>query len=919
MDYDRRLKVHSMQHELQTILNITKDNTVRSRQLGLKLGFLLVVAFLTLGLFQDSALAASGLRIYNYTTKKESTYTDKQIKVTINGKTVTKQQTPGILVSGIAMVPYNDVFEKSEIAAESNYDKSKGTISISKYGKTLQMTIGSKKAKLNGKTVNLPVAPMKIKFMKDGLVKVLVPSRFISETLGLKYTWISSKSTVAIEKTTLTLSYDGAKKFEYTGAIGKVTVNGKNINLGNMPSIITNNTAMLRAKWVFTNPAIGATYQYDNAKKKLTLTKGNNVLVMTVGDKTAYLNGIATKMDTAPMIIKNYSSDTSYVMVPGSFTASSLGFNYKWDNATKTSVITTKQPNTPSNAGGSDNSPELGDSGVIIETGTILNQWAADTSIYSISTEFHEISGEAVEANPAVLVSVTRDNSIIKQNAETFKITANGSMGKITSQKAEKQIQIQIANLSTSDITYPMYGIFSNYVNTIGTYNNPSGQTTLLLDLISSEYTYDLSLSQDKQTLYITVYHNTLTSAVIGTNNAGDYVTLTGIKPLKVTINQSTGYLNIDLPYTTNGIGDIYTNLVGSKYINLFYSVGTPDSTQIVIGVNEGYEYYISETENKYSILFLTPGSVQQSPAGTPTQPGISDQVDPNECEIIIPKPDGLNASMITDEDYYFENSFVLRLMGDYTGSINSSNIINTSNRVKNISVNLNSNNETEIRVSTSKLQGYEYTMDDKYIYINVGDPKEIYSNIVILDPGHGGGANGAQYYGTKEKDLNFKILYTLGKKYFNQDTSKLKVYYTRIKDVDMSLSDRAAFASKYGADLFVSLHMNANLNRTVYGTEVYYSTNNNSPNKAGLTSKALADLFVDRISDNLGTKNRGSRSERYTVVHKNTVPAVLIELGFMSTESDFNKLSDPTFQDNAARTIYETLLEVFRKYPTGR
>ncbi len=907
-----------MRHELQTIFNITKDNTVRSRQLGLKLGFLLVVAFLTLGLFHDSALAASGLRIYNYTTKKESTYTDKQIKVTLNGETVTKSHTPGILVSGIAMVPYNDVFEKSEIAAECNYDKEKGTISISKYGKTLQMTIGSKKAKLNGKTVNLSVAPIKVKFMKDGLVKVLVPSRFISETLGLKYTWNSSKSTVAIEMTTLMLSYNGAKKFEYTGALGKVTVDGKNINLGKMPSIITNNTAMLRAKWVFTNPAIGATYQYDNAKKKLTLTKGNTVLVMTVGDTTAYLNGNATKMDTAPMIIKNYSSGTSYLMVPGSFTASCLGFNYKWDNATRTSIIATQKSTTPGNTG-SGNSPELGDSSVIIEAGTILNQWVADTSVYSLSTELHEISVDSVEANPAALVSVTRDNSIIKQNAETFKITANGSMGKITSQKADKQIQIQVANLSATDITYPMYGIFSNYVNTIGTYTNSSGQTTLLLDLLSSEYTYDVALSQDKQTLYITVYHNTLTSAVIGTNNAGDYVTLTGIKPLKVTMNQSTGYLNIDLPYTTNGIGDIYTNLVGSKYINLFYSIATPDSTQIVIGANEGYEYYISETDNKYSILFLTPGSVQQPPAVTPTQPGLSDQVDPNECEIIIPRPDGLNAAMITDEDYYFENSFVLRLMGDYTGVINSSNIINTSGRVKDISVNLNSNNETEIRIRTSKLQGYEYTMDDKNIYINIGDPKDIYPNIVILDPGHGGGAIGAQYYGTNEKDLNFKILYTLGKKYFNQDTSKLKVYYTRIKDVDMSLSDRAAFASKYGADLFVSLHMNANLNRTVYGTEVYYSTNNNSPNKAGLTSKALADLFGDRISGNLGTKNRGSRAERYTVVHKNTVPAVLIELGFMSTESDFNKLSDPTFQDNAARTIYETLLEVFSIYPTGR
>ncbi len=909
-----------MHQELQTILNITQDKKIRCRHLGLKLGFLLVVAFLTVGLLQGSALAATGLKIYDFATKKETTYTDKQVKVTLDGKTVTKSETPGILVNGIALVPYDDVFKKSDIAAECNYDSAKGTISISKYGKTIEMTIGSKTAKLNGKTVTLTVAPMKIKFVKEGINKVMVPSRYISETLGLKYTWTSSKSTVAIEKTTLTLSYNSGESFEYNGVQGKVTVDGKNINLGNMPSIITNNTAMLRAKGVFTNAAIGATYTYNNAEKTVTLTKENKVLVMTVGSTTAYLNGNAIKMDTAPMIVKNHNVGTSYVMVPGSFTASCLGFDYQWNNTTRTSMITShKDVTTPGNSSGSNTSPELGDSGVIIEAGTILGQWAIDSSIIAISTGLHELNTEAAVANPALITSVARDYSSLKQNTETFMISANGSMGRITSSQTDKQISILVDNLTTTDMTYQMYGIYSNYVNTIGTYAGQEGQTSIILDLLSSESTYDLLLSPDKQTLYVTVYYNTLTSAVIGTNSTGDYITLTGIKPLKVSLNQSTGYINIELPNTANGLGDINSNLIGSKFINLFYTVGSADRTQLVIGANEGYEYYISEVDNKYSILLLTPGAVQQPSTETQTQPGLSGQVDPSECEIIIPRPDGLTASMITDEDDYFNLSFVLRLNGDYTGLINNSNIINSSSTVKSINVTLNSKNETEIRFKTSKLQGYAYTMDDKYIYVNIGNPKDIYPNIVILDPGHGGGANGAQYYGTNEKDLNFKILYTLGKKYFNQDTSKLKVYYTRITDVDMTLSNRAAFAKQYGADLFVSLHMNANLNRTVYGTEVYYSSSNNSPNRAGLTSKKLADILSDNLSSRLGTKNRGSRAEKYTVVHKNTVPAVLIELGFMSTESDFAKLSNPTFQDKAAKTIYETILEVFNKYPTGR
>ncbi len=896
------------------ISKLTKDNSTRNRQIGLKLGFMLAIAFIILGLYTGQALAASGLRIYNYVTKKESSYTDKQVKVTLNGNQVTKKQLPGILINGIALVPYNDVFENSEIAATCTYNKEKGTITISKYGKTIAMTIGSKSATVNGSKVTLSVAPMKIKYSEAGVAKVLVPSRFIAETLGLSYSWNSSSSTVSIVKNTLMLSYDAGKKFEYTGAIGKVSVNGKNINLGNMPVIITNNTAMLRAKGVFTNSAIGATYSYNKADKSITLTKGKNVLVMTLGSKTAYLNGKAKKMDTAPMTVTNHNVGSYYVMVPGGFTATCLGYNYKWNNTTRTSVITSVKEETTPGSG----SPELGDNSVIIETGTILSQWIGDTTYVGSGNGLHDLNQNTSGSVPGTIYAVNRDYTNIKKNAETFVFSATGSFGRIISSSTGNKITLQSTNMTCTDTTYPMFGIYSNYVNTIGTYTNAADQSTRIeLDLLTSDYTYDLALSADQHMLYVTVYYNALTSAVIGTNMEGDYLTLTGIKPLKVNVNQTTGIVYVDLPYTANSLSDVNAAVSGSKYINMFYTVSQADKTQLVIGAAEGYEFYVTENENKYSLLFLTPGSTGQQPSNPSSTP--NQNLDPGQCEIIIPKPAGLTLSMISDEDDYFDNEFVLRLNGDYTSSINSSSIINNASRVNDIRVRLNSSNETEIIFKTSKLQGYQYTMNDSNIYVKVGNPRDIYPNIVVLDPGHGGGATGAEYFKTKEKDLNYKILYTLGKKYFNQDTSKLKVYYTRISDVDMTLSNRAAFADNYGADLFVSLHMNASLSRNVVGTEVYYSSNNNSPNRAGLTSKILADTFVDRISSKLGTKNRGSRSERYTVVYKNTVPAVLIELGFLSTESDFAKLSDPSFQENAAKIIYETLLEVFRKYPTGR
>ncbi len=903
-----------MTNYVQKLYHITKEKKIQRRRAILRLGCMLITALFIAGFYQETAQAAGGLKIYDYTTKKETTYKDPQVKVTLNGVTVTDSDLPGILAKGIALVPYDDVFKNSGIAAECIYDKGKGTISISKYGKTIKMTVGSTKATVNGQSVTLSVAPMRVKFVSEKAEKILVPSRFVSENLGLSYTWNSSKSTVAIVKTSLVLSFNNGEKFEYTGAQGKVTVNGKNLNLGNMPSIITNNTAMIRAKRVFTDASIGATYSYNGSDQSITLKKGDKTLVMYLGKKTAYLNGNAMTMDTAPILVTNHNVNTSYVMVPGGFTASCLGYDYSWNNSTRTSMITTQK--SQSSAGSQNGSaPELGDSGVITDVGTILGQWIGDASIFKSSSGVHDINADASLAAGSV-IGIERDYNNLKQNAETFLIHSTGTFGKITSQVSGKSITVKADGVSCNDQTLQAYGVFSNFVNTIGTYNNVDKSSSIVLEMLSSDYSYDLALSDNRQTLSVTVYYNSITSAVIGTNSACDYVTLTGIDPLKVTANRSSGFISIELPNTTSGISNINTMISGAKFINSYCITGGTDKTQILIGVNEGFDYYVSQNQNQYSFIFMAPGSGGSGNTGGSSN--VSHTLDKAACEIIMPKPEGLTAAMVSDEDNYFSHNFVIRLQGDYTSVINSSTITNTSGAVTGINVALNGN-ETVITVHTSKLQGYEYGMDDTNFYINVGNPRDIYQNIVVLDPGHGGGANGAQYFNTKEKDLNYKILYTIGKDYFNQDTTKLKAYYTRINDVDMSLSDRAAFASRYGADLFVSLHMNASLTKSAYGTEIYYSNSNNSPNAAGLTSKMLADTFADRIPASLGTLKRGSRAERYTVVHKNTVPAVLIELGFLSNESDYSRLSNPDFQDKAARTIYETLLQVFQDYPTGR
>lgn len=858
--------------------------------------------------FTTARAEAAGLKIYNYTTGKTTTYTGIHPIVTLNGTRIDKEKIPGILVDGIAMLSYYDIFYQSDIEADCVYDKAKGTVTISKYGTTIVMTIGSKKATVNGKSATLPVAPVKIKYVSTGKVKILVPSRFVSQTLGLGYTWNSATRTVAIEKYTIRLAYNYSDKFEYTGTLGRVTIDGKAVNLGGMPSIITNNTAMLRAKRVFADSSIRATYHFDKASGKITLTKNDIKLEMTIGDNTAYLNDKAVKLDTAPMVVTNYETDASYVMVPGYFTATSLGYDYTWNKTEKTSIITSRK--VSSNP--SDTAPELGDNGTYNDPGTVLYDWQG-TASYGVSSGIHELNSPISSPGRGFIYHAYRDYSDTRSNAETFMVSASVPYQSVTSACSGAQITITAGNMDCFDQVYPMSDIYSNTVNSIKTSNLADGTgTSIVLDMASTDYRYDLSLSQDKTILFITVYKNCLTSAVIGVNNEGDYLTLSGVDPLKVSISSQSEALNITLTDTVDCLGTIATDITGTNCIKQFFALNSEGIIQITLTIAPGYDYYIMENGNQYTLSFKAVGDVT-----TPETPVV---IDKSRYEITIPKPPEVTRSMITDEDFYHSNYFVIRLQGDYTDYYKNHSFTCTSNTVKDISVSLNANGETEIRITTSKLQGYEIASDSEGIYVHIGNPRDIYKNIVVLDPGHGGAAKGANYFGALEKDINLKILYTIGKKYFNSDPSKLKVYYTRTTDVDMTLSGRAAFAQTVGADLFVSLHMNAVTDAPkVRGSEVFYSTNNNKENSAGLTSQKLATMLNTNIYTTLGTIDRGVKKENYTVIYKNTVPAVLIELGFMSNVDDFALLTDEAFQDKTAQTIYQTLLQVFEQYPTGR
>lgn len=182
-------------------------------------------------------------------------------------------------------------------------------------------------------------------------------------------------------------------------------------------------------------------------------------------------------------------------------------------------------------------------------------------------------------------------------------------------------------------------------------------------------------------------------------------------------------------------------------------------------------------------------------------------------------------------------------------------------------------------------------------------------NKVVVVDAGHGGRESGATYGGIYEKDVNLKIA-----RYVKEELEKngVRVYMTRTNDVTTTLSSRTTLANSINADLFVSVHNNAMVNKSnIKGTEVLYPTS--SIVKNGITAYSLAQKLQKVVSENAGTYNKGviNRNNLY-VLNKTNMPAVIVEVAYMTNYSDLQKLKSESFLEKVGKSIAQGILESF-------
>jgi len=224
---------------------------------------------------------------------------------------------------------------------------------------------------------------------------------------------------------------------------------------------------------------------------------------------------------------------------------------------------------------------------------------------------------------------------------------------------------------------------------------------------------------------------------------------------------------------------------------------------------------------------------------------------------------------------------------------------------------------------------------------------------VVVIDPGHGGEDTGAVGpSGLAEKDVTLDVARRLKARILSEMDAE--VILTRDTDTAVPLDDRTAIANHQRADLFVCIHANASRRGNARGAETYFlsyqATDDESRalaamenNTLGLEegvqkdgnlelilwdlaqsaflkeSSVLAEIVQDNLNDALDIANRGIKQAPFRVLMGATMPAILIEVAFISNPEEEKRLRDAAFKDRLGSAIFESIQRFNEKYVRAR
>ncbi|MGE7695919.1 N-acetylmuramoyl-L-alanine amidase [Lysinibacillus sp. NPDC094177] len=388
------------------------------------------------------------------------------------------------------------------------------------------------------------------------------------------------------------------------------------------------------------------------------------------------------------------------------------------------------------------------------------------------------------------------------------------------------------------------------------------------------------------------------TANVVGTVNKGGKLAVYAVEGdwLKVTYKGAFAYIYKTyaqfLDADSNALGNVQKQVTATQNLNLYAK--PTSSSKVITSINSKTKLPVYKTVSGYHLTvvngipgYVVANSTEDVEVEKPTTP------DPT------PDPDPTPPTVSGD------------LLGRVTvDNLNIRKEANSTSAVvgklkKGEYIQVNSINGYWAQVTYQGQKGYVHK---SYLKLLNQSGNPLKDRIIILDPGHGGKDPGTVVGSNSEKAITLKVGTIVKQKL---EAAGAKVYMTRTGDTYPSLQDRVDFTNANYGEIFVSIHVNSAANTSAQGTETYYAISTGDMYQEDID---LATFVNNQIVNNLNMKNRGVKEEQYYVIRNTIIPAILVELGFLTNGEDRGKMTDDKYAELFADSIYKGISQYYAK-----
>ncbi len=739
----------------------------------------------------------------------------------------------------------------------------------------------------------------------------------------------------------LVFSYDGGFH-QYKSRIVDVYINDQLVETGDMPGVIIDGRTLVPVREVFEHEAIGAEVNWNGSTHEVYISYMDQFIVLQINSSTAYVNDEKKELDVPAKLIRDASKESSKTMLPLRFVAEQMGYEVQWDEVNFAVKLYSKdhtddeEGQENQETGNEDNVSQEDQVATLVSGHDLIikdklenmpkGEWIVqDSDGLSTSTSLQSnplvYIGSELETIPRTQNTIMTDiESTTSDSVEiynllfhydeampekvTFEVAADGPISGIITSLEGNVMELYVLkatlDMKTREFTYDDHPFLDSLEITEYTGSETGNRNCVIrFTLNDTGNIFNIRMNENRQKIFIDAVMNQIDAITVGQNSTGDYVDLRGVETDQLHAYRSDAKtLSFDIDRVNTMISKTYTEVGGEFIEGVSLSQKDVTTANLTLNLKDSSQYRLEYPGNNVTRIQLT----GRLPLGFSYTIG--------ENSAIALKDVGENITdinLLTGIDSYKDKIFEVTIPGNQLSLVGSQQVEVNNEGIDDVTFELDSKGDTRMTIKTNKIQGVEASIFGGDLIFEAKDPQDVYDRILTLDPGHGGYKPGANAAGHYEKDVVLDVSLKL-KNLLDQDL-KIKTYYVRTDDSHVELKDRADLANNSQSDLFISLHCNSYW-ATRTGVETLYM---NRPTNNGYSNLDFAELIHNTYVDNTAfvSKRLSERDDLY-VLKYTKMPAVLLELGYLSYSGDRAILLDESQQEIMAQAIYDGINKAF-------